>query len=108
MYIGQVIGFVESVHPRFPVRSPFGPHVMQRLHLLDLVALEIARRETERLGERRRTPSHVDENDAAANLAAQLAQPGAMRDERRRESVLVRYGLQPPVAVELPAMKRTG
>jgi hypothetical protein len=31
-----------------------------------------------------------------------------MRDERRRESVLVGYGLQPPVAVELPAMKRTG
>ena len=105
MHVGQVVRLVERIDAGLPVRRPFGAHVMHDVHLLDLVILDVAGRQTDRVAQRRRLAVHVHEDDAAEHFATDLAQTGAVLDERRGERVLVADALELAVEAVLPAMK---
>jgi hypothetical protein len=105
MDVGQMVGFVEGVDAGLPIGAPFAAHVAHHMHLVDFVVLDIARRQSDPLAQRRRLAVDVDENETADHIAAYFAQARAMGDQPGIEGGLIGDFFQLAVAGELPAVK---
>src|SRR5579885_1592082 len=103
-----MIGLVEGIDAGLPVRAPGAAHVMNHVHALDLIVLDVPGWQAEILLEGWRLAVHVDEDDAAVAAAAHLGEPRPVSDQPPIEGLLVGDALERAAAAELPAVKRAG
>ena len=82
--------------------------MVDHVHLLDFVVLDVTRGQANPLLEWWCLAIHVHEDEAADGVAAQFGQARAVCDEIRVESLFIGDALQLAVLAELPAMEGTG
>ena len=103
-----MIGLIEGIDARLPVRAPFAAYVAYDVHLVDFVVLDVTRRQADPIAQRRCFAVHVDEDETADDVAAHFAQTRPVRNQAGIEGCLIGDILELAVASELPAVERAG